>query len=187
MRTSKHSIILVAAALIALGLAGRLLPHPPNFAPIAAIALFSGFFFRSRLVAAFFPLLILLLSDFFLGTYDLRIALTVYASLLLPLLLGPWFRQTLEKRSFARLSAQIGGASLLASSLFFLLTNAAVWLWSGMYAPTFDGLLLSYALALPFFPYTLAGDLFYTTALFGTYALATAALQTPVASAPSHA
>ena len=38
---SSFSYLVILAVLIVLGVAGRLLPHPPNFTPMAAIALLS--------------------------------------------------------------------------------------------------------------------------------------------------
>ena len=48
---SSFSYLVILAVLIALGVAGRLLPHPPNFTPMAAIALFAGFIFIKRYMA----------------------------------------------------------------------------------------------------------------------------------------
>jgi len=48
---SSFTYLVILAILIALGIAGRLLPPPPNFTPMAAIALFSGFIFMKRYMA----------------------------------------------------------------------------------------------------------------------------------------
>ncbi len=61
---------------------------------------------------------------------------------------------------------------MASSILFFLVTNLGVWLWFGTYGPGFDGLWHCYVAAIPFFRYTLAGDMFFATVLFGSYALA---------------
>jgi hypothetical protein len=155
--------VLVAALLISLGFAGRLLDHTPNFTPMAAIALFAGFWFHRWFTAALVALSILIASNLILGFYEPGTQLTVYAALLLPIAL----RGILRKRLTI---PRLAGCALGSSVIFFITTNFAVWLFNGWYARTFDGLVSCYAAALPFFRYTAAGDLIYTAAIFGAYA-----------------
>lgn len=150
--------------LVALGVAGRMLPHEPNFTPVAATALFSGYFMRHTSLAACVPLAIMLISDAFIGVYDYKVMVVVYACLLAPVL----FRAVLKRRLTAW---TVGLGAVGASTLFFVMTNLAVWLFSGMYEQTGAGLLRCYVSALPFFQNTLMGDVFWSTMLFGTYAL----------------
>ncbi|MCB9637946.1 MAG: hypothetical protein H6727_03465 [Myxococcales bacterium] len=169
---------LVVIAMLAIGVAGRLLPHPPNVAPIASVALFAGFYFSRRGMAALLPLSAMLISDLFLGVYNIRIAAVVYVAFLLPVVWGPWLRGevTLSARwSWLRPVlgvARVAGAALAGSVAFFLLSNLAVWGFSATYPHTTEGLVACYVAALPFFHYTLLGDLAYTTVLFGGYAMA---------------
>lgn len=164
-----HRIVVAAvfAALVLLGVLGRALPHPPNFTPVAAAALFAGFFFRRGWTALAVPLLVMAVSDaLYFGFYDARLMLVVYAALAAPVAASLFLKNSPSP-------LRIGGAALLMSVAFFLSTNFAVWMYSGMYAPTFAGLVACYAAALPFFKYTLAGDLFWTTAIFGSWFLVT--------------
>lgn len=166
-RSQMFTLVAVFALLVLLGVVGRSLPHPPNFTPVLAAAMFAGFFFRSSWVACMIPVAIMLISDaIFFGFYDLRIMGVVYAAMLLPLAL----------RSFIRTNPsvlRIGLSALTMSVAFFLATNFAVWAFSGMYSLTLAGLVACYAAAIPFFKYFLAGDLFWTAAIFGTYFLVT--------------
>ena len=73
------SAIAAAAAL-------RLVPHPPNFSPIDAMALFSGAYLGRRLLAFVAPLGALLLSDLVLGFYHGQA--TVYFSVALIVMIG---------------------------------------------------------------------------------------------------
>ena len=147
--------IFVAAAL-------RLVPHPPNFTPIGAMALFGGAYFGRRAVAFAAPLGALLLSDAILGFHS-GIPF-VYGSVALVVLIG-W---AVAKRMTA---LTIAGAAVASSILFFALTNFGTWLTSGMYAPTLAGLAACYVAAIPFFQNTLAGDLLFSALLFGGFAL----------------
>ena len=148
--------ILTAAAL-------RLVPHPPNFTPIGAMALFSGAYLGRRgAVALIAPLAALLLSDLVLGFYHGM--LTVYFSVALITVLGA---VALKQKSPLR----IGGAALTSSVLFFVLTNFGMWLSSGFYPLTAAGLEACFIAAIPFFQNTVAGDLFFVTLLFGGFAL----------------
>ena len=48
-----------------------------------------------------------------------------------------------------------------------------IWILGGMYAPTLDGLMLSYAMAIPFFKFTVLGNALYVALFFGIYEFAT--------------
>lgn len=148
----------------------------PNFAPIAAMALFSGYFFRSAKVAVLVPLLAMALSDLFIGGYEWQMMVVVYGALTLPVAFRVLLRKYLAMERGSASSAAIGLTGLLTCSLasslfFFLVTNFAWWPWS-MYERNWEGLMLSYQQGLPFFRNTLAGDLFFGTVLFGSYAIA---------------
>lgn len=147
--------------LIIFGFAARLLPHPPNFAPIGAIALFGGMYLPTRF-AIIAPLGAMLISDFLIGFYDVRIMFLVYLSFALMGMIGLWVK---ERKIFLR----VFGGTILGSILFYLITNGAVWAFGTMYSPTFQGLLQSYLMGIPFFRNTLFGDLFYVGILVGGY------------------
>lgn len=159
-------IALLALASLLIGLAGlaRLLPHPPNFAPIAAIALFAASLTRSSAAGFAIAALALVLSDAAIGFYDWRVMAAVYFAFALPAVLG-------RRLAPGRIAPLRTGAFALAASVsFFLITNFAVWAFGGLYPATAEGLGAAYTNALPFFKYTLAGDLFWTAALFGGWA-----------------
>ncbi len=149
--------------LIILAVMSRLLPHPANFAPITAIALFSGVYLPKKWAFAL-PLMALLISDFFIGFYGLEMVY-VYGSFLISGLIGLMIRR---KKNILTI---LGGA-LTASILFYLITNFGVWtLPYSWYSKDLNGLLYSYTAALPFFRNTLLGDLFFTGVFFGGYEL----------------
>ncbi len=175
MNHSPQLGILVFAVLIALTIACRLLPHPPNFTPAAAVALFAGFFFGRRVVALVVVLAAMALSDLIIGAYDYRIMAAVYAAFMFPVFLRSLLRRRLNPLTCC-------GSAVACSVVFFVSTNLAVWIFSGMYAPTLGGLGTCFAAALPFFRYTLCGDLFWTATLFGSYAIALRFGATPFAS-----
>jgi Family of unknown function (DUF6580) len=168
------------AAFCGLVLAGSsvrlLLSDWPNFAPVAAIALFAGYFFRSRAVALFVPMAVMGTSDFFIGSYDWHMMALVYGSLMLPVfargVLRRWFSLENGTSPF-RATAGLLASSFAASLAFFAITNFGAWMWYGTYEHTVAGLAHCYVQAIPFFRHTLAGDLFFAVALFGGYALAT--------------
>jgi len=152
---------MLAYFLIFLGAALRVIPHPANFAPIAAIGLFGGVYL-SRTQAIVLPLVAMLVSDFFIGFDSLQTRLVVYGSILLSSLIGIWVRK--HKNLFT-----VAGGSVLGSTLFFLITNCVIFYSTAMYPHTLGGQLVSYTNALPFFGNTLAGDLVYTALFFGIY------------------
>ena len=165
---SSFSYLVILAILIALGVAGRLLPHPPNFTPMAAIALFAGFIFIKRYMAVVAVISTMLLCDYFAfgslsaSWFGSKSMFVVYLALLFPIV----FKNFLQKKLGV---LRIFGAALASSSVFFLATNFAVWAFSPMYEKTFEGLVLCYTMAIPFFQNTVAGDLIWSGVIFGTY------------------
>jgi hypothetical protein len=160
--TSNHNRLLVLLSAILVAAALRLLPHPPNFTPIGAMALFGGAYLGRRWLAFAAPIGALLLSDLVLGFYHGMV--TVYATVALIVLVG-WV-------ALSRVSPlRVGAAALASSILFFVVTNFGMWLFSGFYPLTAAGLAACYVAAIPFFQNTVAGDLFYSGLLFGGFAL----------------
>lgn len=156
---------LLALAIIIIAAALRIAPHPWNFTPVGAMALFSGAIIKDRRLAFAFPLLALFAGDLFVGFYKLGVMLLVYASFLLSVLIGRFLQ---GRRTVSR----IGPGTLLGSIQFFLVTNFAAWWLLGSYPKTAAGLVACYAAGLPLFWNTLAGDAFYAALFFGAFALA---------------
>ena len=165
---SSFSYLVILAVLIALGVAGRLLPHPPNFTPMAAIALFAGFIFIKRYMAVVAVISTMILCDYFafgslsVSWFGSKSMFVVYIALLFPIV----FKNFLQRKLGV---LRIFGAALASSSVFFLATNFAVWAFSPMYEKTLEGLVLCYTMAIPFFQNTIAGDLIWSGVIFGTY------------------
>jgi len=158
---NKRFAVLTGITLAAI--ASRLIPHPPNFSPIAALALFAGASFASKRAALLVPLVALFLSDLLLGFYPL--APVVYGSFALIACLGFWLR---PRPSIGR----IGSTAFAGAVLFFVVTNFGVWALGNWYPRTWDGLVACFVAAIPFFRNTLASDLCYAALLFGILALA---------------
>lgn len=155
---------MVEIFLVVIGVLLRLIPHPPNFAPITASALFAGVYLPKR-YALVIPLLTMVISDYLLNPKNMFHSTTffVWGSFLISGIIGLWVRKH-KKPGF------ILGASILASLQFFIITNFGVWAM-GMYPRGFDGLIQSYIMGIPFYRYTLLGDLFYTASIFSAYSL----------------
>lgn len=174
-KNAKTIELFIAILFIITGVALRLLPHPANFVPIGALALFSGVYLSARL-ALFVPISAMLISDFFLGFYEWQVGLSVYACFLFSIFLGLIIKK--HKKWYT-----IMGGSLVGSLVFFLVTNFAVFIFTPWYHKSLAGFLRCYFLALPFFKNTLLGDLFYTGLFFGIYELADLWIKNRVANA----
>jgi hypothetical protein len=154
--------------LVLLVAASRFLPHPPNVACVGALGLFAGCYLSGRL-AWIMPVAALFASDvvghFFrvpgMGFYSPVAMAGVYVAVLGSVPIGRWLSR---RRGWVGVPA----GSLAASTLFFLVSNFGVWL-AGWYPMTTGGLLACFTNAIPFFGYTVAGDLLYTTVLFGVW------------------
>ncbi len=144
--------------LVAAGAVLRIAPHPDNFAPIGAMALFSGAVLSGGWVFIV-PLAALTLSDAVLGFYPGW--MWVYGSFILIVLIGMALRAR-------RTALRIAGAAFGSSVLFFVVTNFGEWL-GPLYPHTLAGLRADFIAAIPFFRNTVLSDLVYSLAFFGIY------------------
>lgn len=167
LRFGVISILILFAAL------SRLIPHPANFAPIGGMALFGAAYYSKRYWAFIIPIVAMWISDLILNNvvyaqyFDHFVwfysgSLFTYGAFGLIVLLGIF---TLKKVRIPNLLVSALGASLI----FFLVSNFGVWFSSGMYPKDFNGLMACYTAGIPFFKNTIAGDLVYSTALFGIF------------------
>ncbi len=140
----------------------RLIPHPPNFAPIAAMALFGGAYYNRKTFAFIIPLAAMFLTDTLIGIYPF--AWVVYLSFAVIVALGIFMLKKISIRNLVI-------ASLTASVSFFIITNFGVWMLGTLYPKTPAGLMESYAAAIPFFQNSLIGDLLFVGIMFGVYEL----------------
>jgi len=156
---------LLALVIIAIAAALRIAPHPWNFTPVGAMALFSGAVLKDRRLAFPVPLVALFAGDVFIGLYTYKLMLVVYSSFLVSVAIGFWLR---DRRTVARVTA----ATLAGAIQFFLVTNFAVWTTGLSYEHNVPGLIMCYVAGIPFFWNTLAGDAAYAVLFFGALALA---------------
>lgn len=144
---------IVIASIIILAVLSRLVPHPPNFAPITGIALFSSKKINNKLFGVLLPIIPLFISDLFIGISFINIF--VYLSFVIIYFLGS-------------ISSKIGVKLVFLSSvIFFILTNLGVWYLG--YPRNVEGLITCFTLAVPFFVNTILGDLFYSFIFFRSY------------------
>ncbi len=155
-------LILLALCLVLLASLSRLLPHPPNFTPLGAIALFAGVFLWQRWWLLVVPLAALYLSDVLMGYIWHDMMPFVYAAFALIVVLGLAIRHRPRP-------LPVFACALTGSIGFFVITNLGVWLRGTLYPMTWEGLMACYVAAIPFFRHQLAGDLLYTALLFGVY------------------
>lgn len=163
--------ILVIGGIILIAALSRLFPHYPNVTPIGAMALFGAAYFGKKYYAVLVPIIALIISDIVLYAtiyssyeYSIGFHLWIYGSMVLITLLG---MAILRK---VKLGTIVTGA-IVASLVFFLISNFASWLVSPMYPKTASGLMTAYEAGLPFFWNTILGNFFYCGVLFGAYSL----------------
>ena len=141
---NKREILILTFVLLAVLV--RLIPHPPNFTPIIALALFGSTTFKNKSIGLSLPLLAMIISDLYLGFYS--ISLWLYGSFFLISILGTYWKKIKVTNVF------------ISSLIFFIITNFGVWL--GGYPKTIEGFLLCYTMAIPFFINSILGDLFFS-------------------------
>lgn len=171
MQTNHTRILTLGAIMIGLALT-RLLPHPVNFSPMAAIALLGGAHLMTNGQRYGIMLLAAVLSDVLVNSLlysynDLSYViqpdtLAIYACYMVFVWMGSSIKNVNIK--------SVGGRSILATAVFFLVSNFMVWLGSGFYAADLSGLLASYTAALPFLQNSFLGDLAFSGVAFGGFA-----------------
>ena len=138
----------------------RLIPHPPNFTPLGAMALLAGAHFKDIRIALIIPMIAMLISDAIIGFHSAMIF--VYATVAIIILGSYWFI-----KSCTLFTMSIG--AVLSAVIFFLTTNFGAWLSHDMYAHTLTGLQQAYVAGIPFFKNTFISNLLFTAV--GFYAL----------------
>ena len=141
---NKRELLIVGFLIMAVLV--RLFPHPPNFTPITALALFGSTAFKNKWFGISLPIIAMGLSDIYLGFYG--ISYWVYGSFLLISILGTYWKKIKFTNVF------------VSSIIFFIITNFGVWLMG--YPKTIEGFVLCYTLAIPFFVNSLLGDFFFS-------------------------
>tara|TARA_Y100001938_G_C7934190_1_gene350889 strand:+ start:36 stop:686 length:651 start_codon:yes stop_codon:yes gene_type:complete len=156
MKKTKQQIVLFFyfIGLVALS---RLIPHPPNFTPVIAMAVFMPYLTRNLYPAMVVPLSAMFVSDLYIGFHSSMF--WVYGSILIATTLSHY------TMSMKKIYWHLGSNALLSSTLFFVITNFAVWISGSMYPLTLDGLLQCYTMAIPFFGNTITSTIFYVSLL----------------------
>ena len=170
LQTGVLSIIILLAAFT------RIMPHPPNFSPMAAIGLFGAAHFAKKWQAFFIPLIGIWVSDLVINNYVYSSSSSnfvwfysgfywQYISYILIIFTGLFiFNRGISLTKTA-------GGMLSSSGIFFLVSNFGVWAGGTMYPKNFGGLITCYAAGVPFIHNTIISDVLFTTVLFGTYYL----------------
>lgn len=167
MIKNNYKKILILCFFILIGVLSRLVDHLPNFTPLVGMALFLSYLWKTEYSITFI-LSTMLISDLILGFDSIEMRLVVYFSFLIPAFFGSLIK---KQQKWYTKYLSIFGSSLFSSLFFFIVTNFGVWLWSGMYEHTIEGLIFCYTMAIPFFKNSIAGDLFSSLFIFGVYDL----------------
>ena len=137
--------------------ASRFIPHPPNFTSLLALS----FYVPALLGIRYLPALIVsfLITDLLIGLHS--VMLFTWGSVILIGLISKFFLLSIYTR--------IAGA-LMGAIIFYLVTNFGVWSL-GSYGYSFEGFILCYTLAIPFFAQTLVSTFIFSGILEAFYKL----------------
>lgn len=155
----------IAVALVLAAAASRVLPHPWNCTPVIGMALFGGAKLPKTWWAVAMTLVSLAIGDMILGVFPYAGILWVYGTLAAIVLVG---RLLKDRTDLARPLI----AALASGALFFVVTNFGYWATGNLYPKTAAGLVTCFVAGLPFYRSQLIGDIGFTAAFFGLYALA---------------
>lgn len=172
MNNQPSKSLILAIVLVLFAVLSRIIPHYPNFTALGAVALFGASQLKDKWQALLIPVVALYLSDLFINNiiyadyynnFVWKISPFVYIAFAMIMGIGWWLRGRVKTGNVIK-------ASLTASIVFFLLTNAASWQVSPLYTKDFTGFVAAIVAGIPFFWSTVAGDLFYCGVIFGAYA-----------------
>ena len=138
--------ILWFGGFVAVMALSRIIPHPPNFTPILAVAIFAPYIVKDKLTVIAATLLAMFVADLYWGLHSFM--LWTYSSIALCTLLST--RVKLLPMLF------------LGPIMFFVITNFAVWIMWDYYPNTLEGLIMCYTMAIPFFQNTVLSTIVYT-------------------------
>jgi hypothetical protein len=170
-RQQRACDLCVFVLLVAIGVAGRWGQPEWCFTPTAAAAIFAGFYFSHAVIAVLVPLAILGISDLLLPAYNnVPVLVATYAVMTVPVWLGRMLRDSPSDWRAAVLRWVVCG--IVPATLFFLISNFAVWAFQSDYEKTLAGFIRCYWAAVPFYRWMLAGDVFYIAIFFSCWALA---------------
>ncbi|MCI0332288.1 MAG: hypothetical protein L0228_03555 [Planctomycetes bacterium] len=166
--------VLVFALLVAIGVSGRWGQPQWCFTPTAAAAIFAGFYFSRVTIASLVPIAILLIGDLLLPAYDSApVMIVTYAALTLPV----WFGRMLRNENRGRGTVwKLALCGLVPATVFFIVSNFAVWAFQSDYEKSLAGLAECYWAAVPFYRWMLAGDIFYVAVFTGCWLAASVAI-----------
>ena len=180
MKQHKDKSIVVAVALVFVGAFTRLLDHLPNFSPMEAIALFGGAYLTSKLAAYLVPLVAIFLSDLVLNNTIMRPffsdkeGLVIFDGYMIYNIIGMVAIVAIARVLLKKVSAgKVLGGSLIASSVFFVVTNIGSWLSLPIYSKDVSGLVTAMTAGIPFFNTSWISTLLFSCVLFGTFELYT--------------
>lgn len=161
----KQTMVRYLLGAVAIGMIAsfEFLPHPVNFVPVTAAAIFSGMYF-SRPFALALSIGSLFVADLFQGISWIDVPF-VYGSIAFAAVLGGW----LGRQSKTWFVAKLTGITLTSSIIFFVVTNLGVWLFQNLYSKDFSGLVQCYVMAIPFFKNSMLGDLLFTMSFVACY------------------
>ena len=151
MSKSNRNINIIFILIILALSFSRVIPHPPNFSPMLAVGVFSGFYFRQFYLSSFLVVFSMFIGDLFLGFHGTM--LFTYVALIISVFIG----QYIKNLKFKNVLYSSFGSSII----FFLITNFGAWLTLDMYEKNLSGLMYSYFMAIPFFHNTLISTLIY--------------------------
>jgi len=127
----------------------RIIDHAPNFTPIIAVALLSGFYIKNRFLILL-PIGSMFLSDIFIGSHGVQF--WVYFPLMIIFAMGYFIKNNDMKNVFLY--------SILSSIIFFIVSNFGVWVMGG-YTYDLNGFVACYIMAVPFFKNTLLSTMMF--------------------------
>ena len=136
----------------------RLIPHPPNFTPLIAGAVFLPFMLKDKVLVVGLPLLCLFISDLIIGFRTLM--LWTYGAFLI-------IGLTVFNLSKLNLKTLLG-LSLISPTIFFVISNFGVWLTAAIYTKDLNGFLECYFVALPFYGNSLTSTVLFSLVFFLT-------------------
>lgn len=166
MRTKESlvAMILAAGAVLLIALC-RLLPHPWNFAPVCAAALFGGIYLDKKLAFSL-PLISMFIADLVLGISWADLPF-VYGALTLSVFIGGWIKS--DQKQTSKFVVKLFSGTIASSVIFFVITNFGAWIVLDIYTKDVGGLISAYVMGIPFFKNTVLSDLFFITVFVGAY------------------
>jgi hypothetical protein len=178
----KHNNTIIAVILfMVVGAFARLIPHMPNFTPVESLTIFGAAYLSKKHWALILSVFVIYVSDFIINNTIARSffpdveGIVWFSSYMIYNFVAMALIVLVSSKIITKVNMKnVGVSVLLASIIFFIITNFGSWAGDkSVYSNDMSGLMASFTAGIPFFRNSLLSNVVFTTVIFGSFEMYT--------------